>query len=280
MDTKGVPVHKLAKTNTPNFRRLHCPSVCAGSRIARARPRCFAGTSAGGRTPFLRADRTFIPPPTTPPPRSHTNFPSPAAAPSSSRPSPCSTWMPPPTPPRPSPARSPFSSWMPPRSPPRPSRQPTAIALTITLLDLDAASLSPPAVSAADGALRATSTPRAFHYPAFISPPPCRRPALASSIDLPSWPPHRSLVRPSRPLVTLVAAAMAATAMAATAMAATAKAAAAVRAGRASRDCAARSEVRVAAKEDVLVSDVHLSHPGGGMRGTMDAMFGALWEMG
>lgn len=185
MDTKGVPVHKLAKTNTPNFRRLHCPSVCAGSRIARARPLCFAGTSAGGRTPgtsaggrtpFLRADRTFIPPPTTPPPRSHTHFPSPAADPSSSRPSPCSTWMPPPTPPRSSPPPSPFSSWMPPRSPLRPSRQPTAIALTITLLDLDAASLSPPAVSAADGALRATSTPHAFHYPAFISPPPLQAP--------------------------------------------------------------------------------------------------------
>jgi len=75
--------------------------------------------------------------------------------------------------------------------------------------------------------------------------------------------------------VTLVA-----VAMAATAMAVSAKAAAAVRAGRASRDSAARSEVRVAANEDVLVSDVLLFHPGGGMRGTMDAMFGDLWGMG
>ena len=225
----------------------------------RSRPRCYEGTSAWGRTPFLRVDRTFIPPPTMPPPRSHANVPSPSAAPSSPRPSPCSTWMPPPTPPRSSPPPSPFSSWMPPRSPPRPSRQPTTIAPTITLLHLDAASLSLSAVSAADGALRATSTPRALHHPAFSSPPPCKRPALTSYIDLPSWLPHRPLVRPSRPLVTLVAAAMAATAMAATA-----KAAAAVRATRASRDCAERSEVRVAAKEDVLVSGELLSHPGGG----------------
>jgi len=232
---KGGPVHKLAKTNTPNFRRLHCPSVCEGPRIARARPRCYEGTWAGGRTPFLQADRIFKPPPTTPPPRSHASFPSPAAAPSSPRPSPCSTWMPPRTSPRPSPTQSPFSSWMPPRSPPRPSRKPTAIARTVTLLHLDAASLSPPAVSAADGVLRATATPRAFLHLPFISPPSCRRPALTSSIELPSWLLHRSLVRPSWPLVALVAAAMAATAMAATA-----KAAAAVCARRAFRSCAVR----------------------------------------